>query len=252
MSFSDHFSSQSDAYSLYRPAYPSSLFEYLASVSPTTELAWDCATGNGQAALGLSEYFTRVIATDVSPEQINNAKPHEKIKYHVGSAEQSGIKSQAIDLLVVAQALHWFNFELFYEEAKRVLKREGILAVISYQLPRINTDINAIIDEFHHGTLGQYWPAERQHVDYAYAGISFPLQEIPSPTLIMEHDWTLDQFLGYLRSWSAVVYFEEEQKQNPIELIRKKLTSTWKTEDQKMFIQWPLTLRVGKFEHSDI
>ena len=145
----DHFSSQSSDYSLYRPTYPGQLFKYMASLSPSRELAWDCGTGNGQAAIDLSRYFRRVIASDTSAAQIDKAQPHEKIDYRVASAENSGIDSNCIDLILVAQALHWFDFELFYLEAKRVLKPEGVLAAVSYQLPRINPDIDAIIDEFH-------------------------------------------------------------------------------------------------------
>lgn len=248
MRSSDHFSCQSAEYSLYRPGYPHMLFEYLASLCAGLELAWDCATGNGQAAIGLARYFRQVIASDSSAEQINKATPHETIDYIVASAEQSGIESQCVDLIMVAQALHWFDLDLFYPEAKRVLKPEGVLAVASYQLPRIKPDIDAIIDELHHDIIGAYWPPERCHVDNAYRDIALPLAEIPSSGWQMEHNWTLAEFLGYLQSWSAVVYFEREQHQNPVDLIKRKLGGLWGEADSKKRICWPLTLRTGKFK----
>jgi SAM-dependent methyltransferase len=244
---SDHFSHQSAEYSLYRPDYPDKLFQYLVDLTSSTDIAWDCATGNGQAATGLARYFKKVIATDISAAQIGNAPVMQNIDYRVASAEQSGIDANCIDLLLVAQALHWFDLDAFYREAFRVLKTGGVLATVCYQLPRINTDINAIIDLFHADIIGDYWPAERRHVDTAYRDIPFPLQEIPSPALHIEHDWTLDQFLGYLRSWSAVVYFEKEHKRNPTELIKMNLSALWGELGSRQAVCWPLTLRIGKF-----
>ncbi len=243
----DHFSHQSAEYSLYRPTYPDKLFQFLAKLCLSTDTAWDCATGNVQAAIGLTPYFRNIIASDTSSEQISRAQPHEKIDYLVACAERSGIESASIDLIMVAQALHWFDFEAFYREAKRVLKPDGVLVVVSYQLPRINPDIDAIIDGFHSDILGKYWPPERRHVDTAYRDIPFPLQEITPPWLEIEHDWTLTQFLGYLRSWSAVVQFEKEQKQNPIDLIKSDLSALWPAADPQKCVCWPLTIRIGKF-----
>jgi SAM-dependent methyltransferase len=244
----DHFSCQLTDYSLYRPSYPLKLFQHLVSLCPSDELAWDCATGTGQAAAGLARVFKKVIATDISAAQIEEAQSEENIVYKVASAEHSGIDSQSIDLIMVAQAFHWFDFELFYTEAKRVLKPEGVLSVVSYQLPRINADIDTLIDEFHHLTLGHYWPAERRHVDNAYRDIPFPLLALPPPSLQMEQYWTLTQFLGYLRSWSAVVYFGKEKKRNPIDFISKQLSTLWGDADKQMPVYWPLTIRIGNFD----
>ena len=57
MSFKDRFSGHAAEYALYRPHYPKELFQYLASLAPNRDAAWDCATGNGQAAEMLAEYF---------------------------------------------------------------------------------------------------------------------------------------------------------------------------------------------------
>ena len=158
--FKDHFSAQAGAYVKYRPGYPNELFKHLASLAPARELAWDCATGTGQAALGLVNHFDKVIATDASAKQISNAIPHEKIDYRVAPAEHAPIADNAVDLVVVAQALHWFETASFFAETKRVLKDRGIIAVWSYNLLRASPEVDAIIDDFYENTLGEYWPPE--------------------------------------------------------------------------------------------
>src|ERR1051325_10295174 len=119
--FKDNFSKQSDIYAIYRPHYPTGLYSYLASLTKSHKLAWDCGTGNGQAAIGLTDFYDRIIATDASEQQIKNAVVHQKISYHVSTAENNVIETNSIDLLTVANALHWFDFDVFYREVKRVL-----------------------------------------------------------------------------------------------------------------------------------
>src|SRR5207253_9835478 len=152
--FKDHFSGQAAEYAKFRPNYPPKLFDYLASISPGGELGWDCATGNGQAAVGLAEHFAKVIATDASARQIESARPHPSISYRVAPAEASGIDPDSVDLIVVAQALHWFDMDRFFTEAKRVSKESGILAVSTYTRLSINPEIDAILSQFYCETTG--------------------------------------------------------------------------------------------------
>jgi len=199
----------------------------------------------------LTKYFKGVIATDLSSAQIEKAPISKNIEYRVCSAECSDLDSQSIDLIVVTQALHCFDVDLFYKEASRVLKPDAILAVISYQLPRISTEIDDLIDQFHQNIVGNFWPPQRAHVDSAYRDIPFPLKELPAPEVKMEVDWTLTQFLGYLQSWSAVVYFEKEKRQNPLDLIHSELHKLWGEQESLGDLSWPLTLRIGSFtQHS--
>src|SRR5438132_5354114 len=100
MKFKDHFSGLAAEYAKFRPHYPDELFEYLALISPRRELAWDCATGNGQAAVGLARHFDRVTATDASAQQIESAEPDERISYRVAPAEASAIDSASVDLIL--------------------------------------------------------------------------------------------------------------------------------------------------------
>jgi SAM-dependent methyltransferase len=246
MTFKDHFSTQATVYAKYRPHYPAALFEYLASLVLEHELAWDCATGNGQAALGLTPYFERIIATDASVNQIANAIRHEKITYAVAPAERAEIASHSVDLIVVAQALHWFDFEKFYVEVRRVLKPEGILAASCYNFLRINPEIDFIHHRYYRDIVGLYWPPERKWVEDNYQSIPFPFDEIETPVFYMEAFWDLLDLLGYLGTWSATQRFIEAKGIDPFKLIRADLENAWGDPEMKRRIQWPLAVRVGK------
>lgn len=247
MNAGDHFSRQAVDYAQYRPQYPAVLFENLARLCPSTGLAWDCGCGNGQASTGLLPWFSSIIATDISKQQIRHAHLHDRIDYRVASAERSGIDPQSVDLVLVAQALHWFNSAAFYREAERVLKPGGLLAALCYQLPRITAAIDDIVDTFHDATLADYWPPQRHHVNEAYRNIPFPLQRVSFPALAMEQQWTLEQFLGYLRSWSAVARFAQKNLHDPVESMRIRIAAHWIDGRATMRIRWPLTVLAGRF-----
>src|SRR5436189_1073227 len=165
MSFKDHFSKQAADYAIFRPSYPKELFAYLASIAPSRELAWDCGTGNGQAAVGLASVFDRVIATDASEKQIANAEPHDRVEYAVQQAENTDIKPRTIDLSMVAQALPWFDLDGFYREARRVMKPHSILGASSYNLLHINRAIDEVVNRYYYEVVGAFWPRERKLVE---------------------------------------------------------------------------------------
>jgi len=160
VTFKDHFSKQAADYAIFRPGYPQELFVYLGSVAPSRQLAWDCATGNGQAAVGLAAVLDRVMAADASEKQIANAQQHERVEYGVAPAENSGIQSETIDLVMVAQALHWLNLDRFYAEARRVLKHDGILAASAYNLLKIEPAIDEVVNQYYYDVVGPFWPPE--------------------------------------------------------------------------------------------
>lgn len=246
MTFKDHFSTQAAGYAKYRPHYPAALFEYLATIAPAKKIAWDCGTGNGQAALGLAKHFDFVIATDPSEKQIRNAISHEKIKYVVAPAEQTDIAPQSVDLIVVAQALHWFDHEKFYAEVRRVAQPRGIIAVSMYNLLYSEPEITAIVNEFYFDVVGPYWPPERKHIESEYRTIPFPFAEIKPPSFDLETQWNLDELFGYLNTWSATQRFISQHGFNPLEKIAERLASLWGDPESKKRIEWPLHLRVGK------
>jgi SAM-dependent methyltransferase len=246
MKFEDHFSEQAVDYVRYRPDYPEALFAFLAKSVTQHELAWDCGTGNGQAARGLAGHFDRVIATDPSQTQIRNAVHHKKIDYFVSPAEKTDIPSHSVDLITVAQALHWFRLDSFYEEARRVLRPGGVLAVWCYGLSRINPDIDKIVQHYYRDVVGPYWPPERRYIDEKYRTIPFPFVELPTPELYMRADWDMNDLIGYLQTWSATQQCRRKNNQNPIDIIRRALKKSWGRENARLTVRWPLYLRVGR------
>ncbi len=242
--FKDHFSGHSMDYSQYRPHYPVELFAYLSSLCQTQQTAWDCATGNGQAAAMLAEHFSKVIATDASHEQLAQAVKQLGISYHVAPAEHSLIAEQNVDLITVAQAFHWFDQEAFAAEVKRVLKPQGILAIWTYNLLSINPLLDRIIAPLYDDILGDYWAFERTLVESGYAEVSLPFTEIRTPEFRMQSQWNLAQLVGYLQTWSAVKKYEEEQGENPIAMLYDELLKAWGEANNVLVVEWPLSLRV--------
>jgi SAM-dependent methyltransferase len=241
---SDHFSKQSAAYAKYRPRYPDKLFSYLASLTPEHRCALDCATGNGQAALGLAQYFDRVIAIDISEKQIAEAPLHLRIQYNVGRVERLELPAQSADLVAVAQALHWFNLDEFYNSVRQVVRPKGAIAAWCYNRIEIEPGVDEIVHEYHDAIVGPYWPAERFHVLDGYRSLPFPFHEIQSPTFVLEDNWVLENLLGYLQSWSATQRYKDARGENPLLLVQDRLGSAWGTSGTKL-VRWPLSIRIG-------
>ncbi len=246
MPFKDHFSQHASEYAKYRPRYPDNLFQYLASLVQEHERAWDCATGNGQAALSLTDYFDKILATDASEKQIKNATRHDKIKYSVSPAEQTEFESNSIDLITVAQALHWFKFDAFNKEVNRILKPDGVLAVWCYNLVSIESRIDSILHDYHYNIVGSYWPPERKLLEEEYVNIPFPFRQLQTPAFEMVTNWNLHDLLGYLNTWSSTQRFMAEHGYNPLIKIENQLTQAWgEIPESKKILTWPLHLQVG-------
>jgi SAM-dependent methyltransferase len=243
--FEDHFSTQADAYAAFRPSYPGELFAWLAGRCARRELAWDCATGNGQAAEGLARWFRRVVATDASPAQIANARPVPGVEYRVALADGSGLEPGSADLVTVAQAMHWIDRPSFYREVNRVARPGAVLAIWTYALARIEPAIDAVVEEFERERVGRYWPPERALVDQGYRTIDFPFPELEPPRFVMVAEWTLARFAGYLGSWSAVDRYRKARGEDPVALVRPALARLWGDPERPRRVEWPLSLRAG-------
>jgi SAM-dependent methyltransferase len=244
--FKDHFSTLATSYATYRPEYPIELFEWLAGLCSEHELAWDCATGNGQAVKCIADLFEYVIATDASADQIAHAQGAENVVFRVASAEHSELKKHSVDLLVVAQAVHWFDLEKFYVEAQRVLKPNGIIALITYAHHRVNPKIDVPSLHYYHDVVGDYWPAERKWVETGYRDLPFPFAEIKAPKFQLEAHWSLPHFVGYQATWSATKRYIESTGHNPIPELKAALAPLWGSPEKLRKIEWPISLRVGK------
>lgn len=243
----DHFNSYAADYRRNRPKYPSKLFRFLSSLVSRKNRVWDCATGNGQAAIGLAEYFKEIIATDVSAKQIENGTSHSNINYVITMAEESGLENDSVGLVTVAQALHWFKTDKFYIEVRRVLKEEGIIAVWCYDRLSATPEVDAVINVFHKNILREYWFPERRHIESGYSTLMFPFPRIETPEFSMVAHWDLLAMIGYLKTWSAVNNYIEREQVDPINLIQADLESAWGNPTEVKIVNWPLTLKVGKF-----
>lgn len=240
--FKDHFSGQASGYAKHRPTYPDALFRFLASSASNHDAAWDCATGNGQAAIALTRHFSSVIATDASQQQIDAAQRHPKVDFRVATAEKSGLANRSVDLVTVAQAFHWFDQQRFFAEAKRVLKPTGVLAIWCYELCEVTPDCDAVIDTLYHDIVGDYWPPERAMIEDGYAGVALPGTPVSVPAMAMQLEWQARDMLGYLRTWSACKRFEAEHCRDPVDDIETTLTAAWGPAARR--VSWPLQIRV--------
>jgi len=242
----DNFSKQSGIYAKYRPGYPPVLFDCIINLVEKKEAAWDCGTGNGQAAKELSRSFQKVFATDISQKQIDQAFQKDNIIYSVQPAEQTNFRDNNFDLVTVAQALHWFRFDEFYAEVKRVTKPGGIFAAWSYSLLSISGTINKLIADHHYITLEGYWDDERKYVDEEYRNIPFPFSKINTPVFTMDYHWTIEELEGYLNTWSALQKFTRKNNYNPVAELIQQIKPAWNQE--KMRVSFPVHLLMGKVE----
>jgi ubiquinone/menaquinone biosynthesis C-methylase UbiE len=240
----DNFSKQASLYAKYRPAYPSELFSFILSHIGNRDCAWDCATGNGQTAKELAKHFGRVYATDISQQQLDHAERASNISYSLQPAEQTDFSDSQFDLVTVSQALHWFDFEKFYAEVKRVTKPGGWIAVWMYGGLTISPEIDRLKQDHYSNTLGAYWDKERKYVDDDYAGIPFPFEEINCPLFSIRYEWTLEDLEGYLNTWSALQKFIAAKGFNPVDDLMKNISQYWGEGKRK--ISFPLHLRMGR------
>lgn len=249
MHYTDHFGERSAEYLQYRPQYPAELYRYLSSLAHLHDVAWDCGTGNGQAAIKLADYFKKVVASDVNQAQLNAALRKENISYYCWPAEKTPLADNSVDLITVAQSLHWFNLDEFYKEARRVIKRMSYLAAWCYSLGKINHKIDQVILKLYEEILGDaYWPKERRYIDDEYKTLAFPFGKLTTPEFHIEKKLNFSHLVGYLNTWSAVKEYQLQNEENPINLIFADLQNAWGEANTEYVMRWPLHLLVGRVE----
>lgn len=239
----DYFSAVSREYAQYRPKYPPELFNFLDTQIRHFNTAWDCATGNGQIALPLSERFKKVYGTDISESQLKIAPSKKNIYYSIQPAEKTDFAPNSFDLTTVGQAVHWFNFNKFYEEVFRTLNKDGLIAIMGYGLMYTNKEVQEIIDNLYFNTLGPYWDPERRYIEEKYLTIPFPFNEISVPHFEYKNEWKFEILIGYLKTWSAVNHFQKKNGFNPVDEIIPELLNKFGKEGT---VRFPILLRVGR------
>lgn len=243
--FKDHFSGHAKQYAASRPTYPQELYDWLAARLPSHQHAWDVATGNGQAAVELAQRFTRVTASDASAEQLKNAVAHPRISYVTAPAEDAPLEDDSVDLITVAQAVHWFDMQAFNREVERVLKPGGVIAVWIYGNVRVTPEIDAIEEHFYRDVVGDYWPEERRHIENGLRDIELPYPLLDTPSFDMTAAWVPSQFAAYIGTWSAVQRYRRERREDPLQWLKQELLTCWGAGERRK-VSWPLHLKVAR------
>jgi SAM-dependent methyltransferase len=246
MAFNDHFSEAAAEYEAYRPNYPDVLFCYLTSLAPAPDRAWDCATGNGQAALGLTPHFRTIVATDASAQQIANAHLDPKIGYVVALAERTPLPNYSIDLVTVASAAHWLDHDRFFAEVRRVVRPGGVLACWTYHLQTVSPEVDAVVQRLYTDVLGPYWTPAVRFMEDGYRSLPFPFDEITPPRFKLEQSWNLNHLAAFMGTWSGSCRHRKATGRDPLGEIRDELAAAWGNSDQQRDVTWDLHLRVGR------
>ncbi|HEX4574725.1 MAG TPA: class I SAM-dependent methyltransferase [Gemmatimonadales bacterium] len=244
--FQDHFSERAAGYAAHRPTYPATLAAFLAEAAPRRARAWEAGCGSGQLSLILGDRFERVIATDPSAAQLAHARPHRNVRYVRAAAEASGLALGIADLVVAAQAAHWFDLTAYYAEARRVGRPDAVVALVTYGRVTVAEAVDPVIRRFYTQDLGPYWPPARRHVDQAYRSLPFPFEPLAAPELEMRADWALADVIGYVETWSAVRALHQARGDAPFAAFRRALALAWGAATPRRSVRWPLTLRVGR------
>jgi hypothetical protein len=242
----DNFSAHASSYAQFRPVYPLPLYDYLLTLVKEKKTAWDCGTGNGQVAGVLANHFDKVIGTDISSKQLELAVQKPNIEYRILPAEKTDIGDGSINLITVAQAIHWFGFEDFYTEVNRVAAQDSIIAIWCYNLLEITEKVDPVIRELYSEILGdQFWDPERKYIEEHYQTIPFPFEEIQSPDFKIEVSWNVEQLIGYLNSWSAVQHFIKKNASNPVNQVAEQLREAWSGQEFRK-VSFPIFTRIGR------
>lgn len=251
--FEDHFGGHAVDYAAGRPTYPAALYDALAELAPGRTLAWDVATGNGQAATALAERFDEVIASDGSADQLEQAARHPRVIYTQATAENPPARAAGADLITIAQALHWFAGPDFDAAVRRTVRPGGIVAAWSYgrcTIDRVSDpEIDAAVDDLHDRIVGPWWPARRQHVLNGYRDLSLCGEPVTLPAVEMTATWTLPRLLAYVGTWSATRRCRDAAAAghaaapaDPVGSIRDRLEAAWGDPSAARIVRWPLAV----------
>jgi ubiquinone/menaquinone biosynthesis C-methylase UbiE len=256
------FDKQAKEYLENRPTYPASWFSQLASLTANHQLAWDVGAGNGQASVSIAEHYDRVIATDISKQQLELARKHPKVTYVLSppvmtDEELTSIVGEegSVDLVTVATAVHWFDLETFYPQVKRVLRKPGgVIAVWTYVNPSVSPAVDAVSEDFFESTR-PYWNPKIKSLLNGYRTLSFPFEAVlengkggegnPVET-DMEKEVSLDEYLGWFRSLSAVTIAREKGVELLNEGVLRRFREAWGDENKTYTCKYPLHLLAGR------
>lgn len=141
---------------------------------------------------------------------------------------------------------NWFNLPGFYADVRRIARPGAVLALISYGVPRLDEGLNNRFLQFYAQEIGPYWQAERQLVVSGYATLDFPFEPLTTPAMAIRLDWKLEEFLGYIATWSAVRHARETGREDILHRFASDIAEIWRAPAQTQTISWPINMRVGR------
>jgi SAM-dependent methyltransferase len=230
-------------YAQHRPTYPQALWAWAAQLCAQHDHAWDVGCGTGQAAVALADTFAHVTATDISAQQIEAATPHPRVRYQAVSAEDAQVSPRSVDLICVAQALHWFDLAKFWPAVHAALKPRGVFLALGYGLFNVDEAIDTATQRHFYEVVDGFQSAGNKALAQGYKDIAFPFDMVAAPPLAIEMHWTPDQLLNYAATWSAVARIRKETGFDPMPMYRAALAPLW--GDETRIVKMPLTIKVG-------
>ncbi len=241
-----NFSYQAGVDASNHPRYPEELFSYLAGLSTTTHRAYVYEIGNNQAATYLASRFDEVISADMNQVKKPNAPSKNNLSYICSTAAKIPLVEKTVDLLTVSQAWHWIEAKQLEQEAYRVLRPGGLLAVWGFNLPRIDEPISKLIHHYYNHELKDHWPDERKNHEQAYADFPTRLALLPTPAFAMHQPLTTSQLLNYILRWSATQELIAAGKKAVYDKLYQEVFKLLGSADKLLNISWPLTLKVAR------
>jgi len=243
---SRHFETGGASYDRFRPTYPPPLAEYLAALAPNRSLAVDVGCGTGQLSVLLAAHFERVSAFDASADQVANAAACGNTNYAVSAAEELPVQDATAALITAAQSAHWFDLPAFYEEVRRIAVPDAILALVTYCIPVLDGPGADRFEQLYWKDVYRYWPPERVLIENEYRDLPFPFDELTPPRLDIVRDWTADELLGYVETWSASKRARADGQGGILDAFAAELRSLYGDNDAQHRITWPVRMRLGR------
>lgn len=242
------FGMRSSGYARHRPTYPAELFDWILSNCPNRQRAWDCATGNGQAAISLAKHFAQVDATDLSAEQVAEGFRAENLTYKAAPAENSGFDDNSFDLITVAQAVHWFDYELFWPEVRRVARNGAFFCAWGYGFIEGDQVINAAVIDPALEMFDLFWARGNRIImaGYQTADINFPFERLDAPELAIEVEWTVEDLVNFFHTWSAYKLMQEQNLGAEVDSLFEGAKAG--LADQTFALRMPISIAAGHID----
>lgn len=266
-----------NAYSKFRPTYPSSLFDYIkayrekSSSGKPTKLTVDLACGTGQATQDLAKFSKRVVGIDHSEVMVNEARkflPDSKFEFKVGTDADLNriLEPKSVDLLAVAEGAHWFSYPEFWNQAANVLAPGGTLAIFSYwtfSFPDYPV-VSEIIDDYAYGKdkCGPYWDPgreilnneykhlretipESQFTDIVYRVNHFDAIRESEPFELVKKNVEVGGIVNMLKTWSSYFNYKKQNPDKPdiADGVMQQITEkTGLNESDEVTVKWNTVL----------